>query len=361
MDEQYVLIFDDFEKFLDEIEDFETIHLIYDDTLNKFQIDQLEQMLGKKRVVKSYFPNCMAQVCIADKIEYLGEGLVLGVGGVHLSSLAKYYAASFDLSFAMIPVKEVAEFSFSKYAFLQDKYYCFFEATSPQCVFVCSKFFLGSDIFLMQKVLSYKNIVLFEKEFEKDILKQTSVKLESLVKCINICDGNLKSIIKIFGICANLIQENNIYDFLGSEYVVLSLLCCGGKNFSNNLVATNNLLFKFFECFLKFDIASVEPDINLHIHFLKEEYKINLLEISETVLVKTTLQDQKEIKYRLKSYLPYLNDLFEKCSLKFVRSKCDMSNDELSKCLALSPSLFDRKNILRLARDFGYFDALLKN
>ena len=277
-----------------------------------------------------------------------------------MSSLAKYYACSLDLDFALVAVKEIAEFSFSAHAFLQDTSYCFFETQKPKFVFVKEECFSQRDCYVLLKALLYKNIVLFEKEFEHDILQTTKPKIESLVKCINLCDGRLKSIIKIYGLCANMLEENNPYDFLGAEYVLLSLLCCNKKQFSENLIIAQNLLFKFFECFLKFDIVCVEPDINLHLKELKQNYKISFAEVCDTIAPIFDNNHIKTIKYRFDSFLPFLREFFEKCSTKVIPSKIDLSSQELSMSLALCADLFAHKNILRLARDFGYFEKLLK-
>ncbi|MBQ8468261.1 MAG: hypothetical protein IJ542_00715 [Clostridia bacterium] len=354
--DNFLLVFEDISALNELLLNYEKVHVFFDDKVSQENKQFVLSALSKKCVFKSYFPNAIATIGLSDRVRFSGEELVLAVGGLQLQSLAKYYAMSVGVDYALVPAFEVAEYSFSQYAFVKDKYFCFYECKKPKFVFVAKRFFDDVSIKKLKSALTYKNIVQFEKEFETDILQNEKSNLDKIVKCVNLCDDKLFSIIKVYGICASLLSKQKTYLFLGNEYVVLSLYA--GENLLDDLLLVDSMLFKLYECVIKFSPIDKQPELNKHVFLLKQDFNVSSLQSSAAVSA-FSVEDKREISGRLHAYIPFLKTYFSNSSMRFVPGKFDFSAKKLERALALSSGLFLRKNLIRYLRDFGYFENLI--
>ena len=361
MNKQFLLIFDNLQQLLNIIANYRTINVFIDESVDGCMQQKLFEALNTRvQIIKTVVSPCYATEALANNLVFRGEDFVLAVGKLHLQSLAKYYCYANNLDYGVIPVKEVAEYSFSKYAYLKDDKFCFYVCEKPLFAYINKDYFSNADVFILEKILSYKNIVLYEKEFEKLILQQNSYNLTSVVKSVNMCNGSYKAVIKLYSATSMLLENLKTTDFLGSEYTVLSLLNTNKKDVSFNLINATNLLARFYECFNKFDLIKVTPNYNKHLNSLRQEYSLSLSQTQSYIFSLFSNKDMHQIEYTLKAYEPHLKVLFNNCKSNFMFSKVTFNSRELELALALSPSLSGNKNILRLTRDLGYFENLLK-
>lgn len=353
-----MLVFENVLEFAKCTKDYANVHIFFDENCDKQTLSFFENLLFGKTVCKSYFGAAVASVSAADRIEYIGEDLVLAIGGVQMQNLAKFYASMYEVDCAFVPICEVVEYSFSKYAFVKDKFFCFFECEKPKFVFLCERFFGENDMKNLQKLLLYKNVVAFEKEYEKNIFGEERYVPENIAKCANLCDGSFVSTMKIFGMCASEFNLLTPYDVVGSEYYVMALNSL--FNVVENLISVQNVLTKLFECQMKFAIIKKDIDVNLHLKYLKK-YGIGVLDVNDTILPIFDDAKFEEIKYRTNAYLPYLKNLLDKATNYYAVCKTNFDQKEMEERLALCSGLFERKSIVRFMRDYGYFENLLKN
>lgn len=361
MNKQFLLIFDNLTQLLNIVSNYKIVHVFIDESVdNVMQKKLFEALNSRVQTIKTIVSPCYATEALANNICFRGEDFVIAVGKLHLQSLAKYYCYANNLEYGVVPVREVAEYSFSKYAYLKDNKFCFYLCEKPLFAFINKEYFSDEDIFKLEKILSYKNIVLYEKEFEKLVLHQSAYNLTNVVKSVNMCDGSCKAVIKLYSATSMLLESCKTTEFLGAEYTVLSLLNTNKKDISHNLISTTNLLARFYECFNKFSLIKVTPNYNKHIQALKKEYNLGLSQTQDHILGLFTNKDMHQIEYTLRAYEPHLKGMFNSCKSNFMFSKVCFNSRELEMALALSSGLSPNKTILRLARDFGYFENLLK-
>lgn len=361
MNKQFLLIFDNLQQLLNIVCNYKIVHVFIDESVDlQMQTAIFGALNTRVTTIKTVVSPCYATADFANSLHYRGEDFVLAVGKLHLQSLVKYYSYANNLEYGLIPVKEVAEYSFSKFAFVQDKYFCFYMCQKPAFAYIDSKNFTQQDILNLKKILSYKNIVLYEKEFESLILHQKVYNLTNVVKNVNLCECSCKKIIKLYCAISLLLDGCKTSEFLGCEYSVLALLNTNKKDISANLISSTNLLTKFYECFNKFNLIRVTPNLNKHILQLKKEYGLGISETSNYMLSLFNNTDMHKIEYTLKAYKPHLVEFFNLCKSNFKFSKINFNSTELELALALSSSLSENKNLLRLTRDLGYFENLLK-
>jgi len=354
--DNFLLIFENIVEFAKCTKDYHSVHILFDEHCEKHVLDFVCSCLREKQIFKSCFASPIASVQLADRIVCEEADLVLAVGGLHIQNLAKYYAYMCEVDFAFVPVHEVAEYTFSKYAFVKDKYFCFFECEKPKFVFLSEKFFDAVDMKNLRQLLLYKNVVVFEKEFAQDILGEGEYIPDKIAKCVNLCDGTFRSMMKLFGVCACELSEQRPYDILGEEYYVLSLV--ESYDTVNLTISVQNVLSKLFECQMKFELAKRDIDINLHLKKLKD-FGIGVLDVQNSVLPVFDDANFEEIKYRMNAYLPYLRDMLDKATNCYAICKTNFDQNKIEKAVALCSGLFARKSILRFMRDFGYFENLL--
>lgn len=353
------MIFDNLQQFLSEISNYKVVHVFLDETAKDFS-GLIQQIEGRVNITKTIISPCYATEPLAQNLLYRGEDFVLVMGKLHLQSIAKFYCYANNLSYAIVPIKEVAEYTFSKYAFVEDKKFCFYVCEKPAFAYISSEYFSQEDVFRLEKILSYKNIVQYEKEWQQDILKQSSYNLENVVKSVNICDGTYRSVLKIYGALSMLVETTSTTDFLGNEYCVLALLNTNKKDVTENLICANNLLARFYECFNKFPLMNIMPDYNRHISALKKYYALDLSQTHQHMMNIFSGADLKTIQYTIKAYEPHLKVCFNNAKTHFMFSKVPLSSDQLEHALALGADLCGQKTLLRFARDMGYFENLLK-
>ena len=353
-----MLVFESIVEFAKCTKDYQAVHIFFDEQCDKHVLDFVCSCFEGKRMMKSSFPCPVASVELAERITFDDEDLVVAIGGIHVQNLAKYYACMYEINCAFVPVHEVAEYSFSKYAFVKDKYFCFFECEKPKVVLLCERFFNENDKNNLQKLIIYKNVVAFEKEFEKDIFGEDRYIPEKLVKCINLYDGSFRNLMRLFGICASELSDQKPYDILGSEYYVLAL--AANANIVETTISIQNVLAKLFECQMKFDVMKRDIDVNLHLKKFRD-YGIGVLDVQNTILPIFDDAKIEETKYRTKAYLPYLRDLLDKATNYYAICKTSFDQTKIENALALCSGLFSRKSIIRFMRDLGYFENLLKS
>lgn len=360
MNQSFLIIFDNLQQLTSIIGNYNLVHIFLDESIDDGVALLLENFAMHTKITKTIISPCYASESSAQSLVYRGEDFVVGIGKLHLQSIVKYYAFANNLEYGLIPVKEIAEYSFSKFAFIQDEKFDFFVCEPPTFAFIDKNFFSENDIFKLEKILSYKNIVMYEKEFENVILKQSVYNLENIVKSINICNGDYKSVIKLYGAIGHILDSTKTSQFLGCEYVVLSLLNINKKDICDNLVSVTNLMARFYECFNKFDIIDIVPYYNKHIRALKEQYGLDLAKTHSYMINIFSTDDIHKIKYTIKAYEPHLRSVFNTAKTHFMFSKIKLNSKELEWALALSPSLNGNKSLLRLVRDLGYFENLLQ-
>lgn len=361
MDNQFLLIFDNILEFLNIISNYKVVHVFLDESVDNVMQKKLFDAINcRVQTIKTVISPCYATEQLANSLPYLKEDFVLAVGKLHLQSLVKYYCYANNLQYAIVPVKEIAEYSFSKYAFIKDVKFDFYICEKPNFAFINKEYFSNADIYKLIKIISYKNIVAYEKEFEKLILQQSSYNLTSVVKSVNLCDGTYKSVIKLYSAIALLLEKSKTSKFLGCEYTVLSLLNTNKKDITQNLISSTNLLSRFYECVNKFSLIKVTPNYNKHILLFKKQYGFNISQIQDNFLSAFTNEDLHKVEYTFRAYEPHLKTVFNSAKSHFMFSKISFNSKELELALALSSGLSGTKNILRLTRDLGYFENLLK-
>lgn len=359
MNQSFLIIFDNLSQLTSIVSNYNLVHIFLDESLDA-QVDILLQNISAHtQITKTVIAPCYASEKNAQSLVYRGEDFVVVIGKLHLQSLVKYYCYQNNLEYGLIPVREIAEYSFSKYAFLEDKKFDFFVCEKPVFAFIYKNCFSETDIFKLEKILSYKNIVMYEKEFESTVLKQTNYNLQSIVKSINLCNGDYKSVIKLYGVVGRLLDQYKTNQLLGCEYNVLSLLNKNKKDISDNLIKITNLMARFYECFNKFNIIEIIPNYNKHILGLKTKYGFDLSQTSRYMINLFSAQDFHKIKYTIRAYEPHLKATFNNAKSHFMFSKVGLDSQELELALALSPSLYGDRSLLRLVRDLGYFENLL--
>lgn len=361
MNKQFLLIFDNLQQLLNIVCNYKTVHVFVDESVDlQMQTAIFAALNTRVTTIKTVVAPCYATTALASSLLYRGEDFVIAMGKLHLQSLVKYYSYANNLEYGVIPVKEVAEYSFNKYAFIKDKYFCFYLCQKPAFAYIDSSYFTQQDIFNLEKILSYKNIVMYEKEFESLILQQKVYNLTNIVKNVNLCDGSCKHVIKLYSAISLVLEDCKTSEFLGCEYSVLSLLNTNKKDISANLISCTNLLARFYECFNKFNLIRVTPNFNKHIMLLKKEYGLGISDTSTHILSLFSGADMHKIEYTLKAYKPHLLEFFNICKSDFMFSKMEFNSKELEIALALSSGLSGNKTLLRVTRDFGYFENLLK-
>lgn len=360
MSNKPIIIFNNIDKFLNLVKNYGCINIFFDDSVEDKVINYYEDQFSKiAKVIKTSFPGCYATEKLANKIEYRGEDAVIAIGSLHLQSLVKYYSYQYNLEYCLIPVHEMSEYSFSKFAFLKDDIFCFFECMPPEFIFINEKNFNKEDIFKLKSVLSYKNITNWEKEFAVNILNSNKVDYDWLAKMINLSKDNIFSLSKIFAISAQKLQNSSTYEFFGEDYKMLSLFALNKKSIVDNLINIENTLVKFYECFLNCEIIDIEPDLNVYFQKLKSIYNLNVLNYTNLALQNKI--DKKEAKYRLNAYFPYLKELFYKMIENFNVSKTNFENNKLENALVLCSCVNFRPGVLMFVRNFGYFEKLVKD
>lgn len=360
MNQPFLIIFDNLQQLTSIISNYNLVHIFLDESTDDKISQLLENLVVRTKITKTIISPCYANESSAQSLVYRGEDFVIGMGKLHLQSIVKYYSFANNLEYGLVPVKEIAEYSFSKFAFIEDEKFDFFVCEPPAFAFIDKYFFSENDVFKLEKILSYKNIVMYEKEFEDVILKQPVYNLENIVRGINICNGDYRSVIKLYGAMGRVLDSTKTSAFLGCEYVVLSLLNKNKKDICDNLISITNLMARFYECFNKFDIIEILPYYNKHIRALKEQYGLDLSKTHSHMINVFSAEDIHKIKYTIKAYEPHLKEMFNNAKTHFIFSKIKLDSKELEQALALSPSLSGNKNLLRLVRDLGYFENLLK-
>lgn len=361
MENQFLLIFNNVNKMLNILEKYSVVHVFFDESISDEQRQILIKEINKKtQTITTVIAPCYAEQKLADSLTYRKEDFVVAVGKLHIQSLVKYYAYANNINYAIVPVHEVAEYSFCKYAYLKDDKFCFYLCSKPVFAFVKEDFFTKNDIAILRKILSYKNIVLYEKETEGILLEQHKHNIKNIVDNINCCKFEWREVIKLYCAISLKLEKTNTSNILGNEYVVLSLLATNKKDISINLISATNLLAKFYECLNKFDLIRIEPNINVHIYKLKQHYKFNIYQIKDTILSRFGNVELSKIEYRANAYGPYLKQLFNTQKNHFIYSKLTFTSKELELALALGPALCTQNNLLTIAREFGYFENLLK-
>ena len=360
MNNNPIIFFNNIDKFLNAISDYDCINICFDDNVADSVINYFEEQFCKiSRVIKTSFPQCYATEKLAEKIQFREEDLVVAIGGLHLQSLIKYYAYQYKLDYCLIPIHEIVEYSFSKFAFVKDDVFCFFECLPPKYVFINEKNFTKSDIVKLKNILSYKNVTMWEKEFSTDVLNAKNFDYTSIVKMINLCKDNIYSISKICANCAQKLEYTATYDFFGEDYKMLSLLALNKKSIVENLISIENTLVKFYECFLCCDVIDIEANLNIYFQKLKTIYRLNILDYMNMSL--NNKIDKKQAKYRLTSFLPYLKDMFYKIVSNYNVSKINFKNNQLENALVLCSCVNLRPGILLFVRTFGYFENIVKD
>ncbi len=287
------------------------------------------------------------------------EDYVVALGDALTSSIAKYYAYCHIKPLAVIPFGEIAEHTFSKYSYLKDVKFCFYVCESPQFVFIDEEFFTLEQVNSMYKILSYKNIVVFEKEFEQVIFKRSESRISNIVDLINSAEPTLLKVAKTYATIGLSINETGTNAMLGNEYVLQCLMALQNRSTINNLLVSTNLLFKFYDCMFRFPVLQIEPNLNLHLKRLKDCYYISYLQGNSMLAPLPSTMQLKNLRGALNAYYPYFKAKLETCKTKFVASQTNLNNNLALSALALAPSLCSNNNILRLARDLGYFEKLL--
>ena len=361
MDDQFLLVFNNVNTMLDILKKYETVHVFFDESINaeqqKLLIDTLNKSLS---TITTVIAPCFATQKVADNLIYRQEDFVIAVGKLHIQSLIKYYAYANNINYAIIPVHEIAEYSFCKYAYLKDVNFCFYLCNKPSFAFINENFFSNEDVIKLRKILSYKNIVLYEKECEELLLEQKAYNLKNIVKNINKCGAEKQDVIKLYAAISLKLEDTNTFSILGNEYTVLSLLCLNKKDVTDNLISATNLLVKFYECFNKFDLIRVSPNINMHIYMLKKQYKYSTFQLRDSVLCRFSNKQLDRIEYKFNAYGPYLKQLLNNQKNCFMHSQIAFTNQELELALALSPSICIQNTMLTVAKELGYFENLLK-
>lgn len=359
MNQSFLIIFDNLQQLTSIISNYNLVHVFLDESSNKDISLMLDNLSIYTKITKTVISPCYASEQNANSIVYRGEDFVIGIGKLHLQSIVKYYSCANNLEYGLVPVKEIAEYSFSKFAFVEDKKFDFFVCESPAFAYIGNNLFSEYDIYKLSKILTYKNIVLYEKEFENIILKQPVYNLENIVKSINLCDGSYKPIIKLYGAIGRLLDKHKTKELLGCEYDVLSLLNKNNKDISDNLINITNLMARFYECFNKFDIIDVLPDYNKHIMSLKNNYAFEPSQIYEYMMNLFSPEEITKIKYTIRAYEPHLKQTFNNAKSHFIFSKIKLNGKQEELALALCSSLSPNKSMLRLLRDLGYFENLI--
>ena len=361
MNEQFLLVFDSVLQTRQLLDKYDCIHVIMDESVSSKKREKVIEFLPQKaKIIKTVIAPCYATEKFAQNMLFHSEDFVIAVGKLHLQSLVKYYAFENQIDYALVPVEELAEYSFSKYAFLKDSKFCFYTCSKPKFALILDTFFSEENIFVLEKVLSYKNMVHYEKEFEKLILKQEVFDCSKLIKCINLCDGTKKSVIKLYGTVAALINNEKLSTILGAEWDILSLLCLNKQSIVDNLVAATNTLTRLYECMHKFDLFRVNINLNKYIFCLKKNYSFSMLDVSQIISSAKTEKEKQRITYHLKAYLPYLKNLINECKSRFMFSKIGIDSSQIESAMALCSCVNSKNNILKFFFEFGYFENLLK-
>ena len=127
MNKQFLLIFDNLQQLLNIVCNYKTVHVFVDESVDlQMQTAIFAALNTRVTTIKTVVAPCYATTALASSLLYRGEDFVIAIGKLHLQSLVKYYSYANNLEYGVIPVKEVAEYSFNKYAFIQDKYFCFY-------------------------------------------------------------------------------------------------------------------------------------------------------------------------------------------------------------------------------------------
>lgn len=362
MDNQFTLLFDDTDLLLQKLSSYSIVRIFIDESVNEaFYKTLYSKLVGLgKKVNISVIAPCYAVQGDIDNFRYINEDFVICIGKLHLQSIVKYYAYANCVEYAIIPVQEIAEYSFSKYAFIKDDKFCFYNCDCPQFAFIVSDFFSDTQIRRLFNILTYKNIVFFEKEWSKNILKADYYKFADVLKDINNSDCSLKNTAQIYAYIGTLLNTIKTYELLGAEYTVLSLLCINKKSIIDNLESACNLLSKFYECLIKFDIIKVEPNVNNYILKLKKIFNIDFLKVVSFIKPIYLKDDIVDINYKIKAYWPYLKSLYYSSKDKYLGSIAPSQDKYLEAAFALSSGTSSNNNILRFAYEFGYFERIIK-
>lgn len=355
--EQFNLIFDNESKLLENLE-YNTIHIFFDDKVSISYKNYLLDLLKNKKIVQSVVTNIAKEDFILN-LPQKDEDFVLCVGGMQLQSIVKYYSYMHFLPYGIIPVGEVAEYSFTKHAFVKDKYFCFYECEKPKFAYICSSLFEVRDLQNLYKILTFKPIWLFEKEFSAVIFKTTYNPISAIMDQIKNCKQNIKDIIKIYAMLSVLLDQEKTYNCLGSEYQLLAFL--PDESIITGLIKSTNLLTKFYDCLFKFDFFRISRDVNRHLKFIKQNLNINLIEINKKVMPLFSEDQLTDILIKLKAYKPHLFMTLEIAKNTFIPSKVDLYSNQTDFALPLCANLFARNNILRVCLELGYFEEIIKD
>lgn len=355
--DEFTLIFDNPNKLVSEL-NYNYIHVVFDEHISASFKSYILNLLKGKKVTQSVISIKPQEEFILN-LPYKKEDFVLAVGGLQLQSIVKYYAYMHYIKFAIIPAGEVAEYTFSRRAFIRDKYYCFYECEKPQFVHIFSTLFSDSSVYNLYKILSYKNIVNFEREFCNVVFDAGLTLFNNYLSIINSAKVTLKEVIKIYAMLGTELDKYKTYDFLGLDYQLLSLGDC--NNMVQSLIECHNILAKFYTCIFKFDFFRVPLDVNLHLKHIKNLYNISAIEASKKAMNIFSETDLDQIIIKLKAYKPHLELFLEVCKNNFLHSNINLNSKGLQRSLALCADLYPRKNLLRVALELGYFENLVKD
>ena len=355
------LIFNNYPRLKAMVQGYKKVKIFTDETTPQWAIDKFAENILQLRLVvsKVVLPKSYLSVSAADSIAPTGEDLVVALGCSHTISIAKYYAYCHIRPIIVVPFGEICQHDFSKYALIKDIKLCFYVCESPAAIFIDQDFFTESQTELLYSNLTYQNIVTFEKEFNEHIYNVQSAKTDSLVLAINKADTNLHSLASIYASCGLLCDNNKTSDIVGCNYTLAALACKEGENLSQTLNSAGALVTKFYDCLFRFDIIQNVPNLNLHIKRLKDYFGINCM---QTISLMPTLPQPESLvstKGKLHAYMPYLKAKLSACKSLYKPLAANFSS-KLVASLALAASTTTKSSPLTFARDFGYFDPLLK-
>lgn len=324
-----------------------------------------------------------AQVNLVNNIEDKGQDVVLAIGDERLISLAKYYAYMYDNQIIIYPIGEFLDFSFSKYARLNDGvFYDFYLTTEPEYIFVDTS--LNKYNELQTNYISSKYIALFDFIVRECVYKykvcnkiKTFLK-KSLLDYVKFKTNNKHSLnIKNIWLMIRLGQAMSFFSqtksFFGGDKAIVDILQSQFKNMSYleaefiSLRLINNL----YSCFFKSHPTKNSVNLNLHLKNITELLRISPVMAIGKMAPSEYIVGNNLVFSNFSNYFPYLKSVFFKCQTKIysiksriqtkytILQKFKISHKRLEKSFALAPCIYHVPCSLHLFSAFGYLDKLL--
>lgn len=374
-------VFDDFLVNLEKRK-CKKILLVSDDDYDILEKICLEINKRKICFCKIVFKKIKASIMSSDLIDDYGQDLVIAVGGEELISVLKYYSYSLCCSIIIFAFNNFIDFTFSRFSRLYDGVlFNVYETQCPEEIYVPSQSFKYS--ILQSYYLASKHFAVFDNILEeliynvggckrqKDFFKQTMneymKKKGDDDRCIWI--NNTWALIRI-GLAMSFFGKTT--GFYGGEYLFATLMQaqCKGADFLELMTVSQKLIINTYATFLNYPQAFQSVNLNKHIQKLSKLLKTSPTETLNRIVGAKFVLFDREIINRVQNYIPYLKEVFKKCSKSFfvittsineplnVLKKYRFDGKRVENTFALTPVVSQKVTTLHLMACFGYMDKL---